>query len=631
MVKPLPILAAALLIAVPGCPAGQTAMPAAPRTVSELKQARIKTLVRRDPRARGLIEKIESKIAPGRPRSGEPEDTALGNVERAFYQIVMSSGALSEERLHAEVDLLEEMAGPFRQPGTQELKPLQDRYARVCALLEDQILIKDLEPALSLHDNFVRHTAMGLWDAGRIESELSRIEESVSKAPPIPYGRSELLRDLEGKRLAPPAKGSYVGVYAGPTIFPGELQLLSTQRPSLAVLGEATGGLLQADTADVAIQGPDGELLDLDRANRPDLHQPFSPPTSLWMKARLLEGHVPFINFDLPSPWAPAQDFISCYSAEAGKHEEVQSPYPCLHLPRYSLPPGKLLMIEDVLDGKLDEYFRRNLKIVASTRAPVCVGLFDAFDGPITDTAFGADGRTAYYLLVDPKLSRLSGDKLQQEATRRMAKGRLAGDAGAELRRYYGDPSVPDGPERVRDAWKHVRQLATAVGANAVSFYACAGPCHGNKKGLGSYPYAGAQDWNKLDYYYPGDGVMDWIGVSGAWIDAGKEARELAFSESVLPFLLEARSTRWNATPSLIRDLAPAREDPIAEPEWISACLQGLLPGDAPDLKAVFLRFPEELTLWSAESLSAYRRAVSSNPSYKHNLNLKPAQSASTP
>jgi hypothetical protein len=67
----------------------------------------------------------------------------------------------------------------------------------------------------------------------------------------------------------------------------------------------------------------------------------------------------------------------------------------------------------------------------------------------------------------------------------------------------YGDPTYPDGPERWRDAYRHIIDLFRAEGVDSVTWF-----FHPN---LTSHPDV---SWNIPVMYYPGDDYIDWIGVS---------------------------------------------------------------------------------------------------------------------
>lgn len=75
-------------------------------------------------------------------------------------------------------------------------------------------------------------------------------------------------------------------------------------------------------------------------------------------------------------------------------------------------------------------------------------------------------------------------------------------NGGGESDRY-GDPEEPDGPERFRDAFRHIVELMRESGADNITWV-----FHAN------WDDRPAEDWNALEQYYPGDEWVDWIGVS---------------------------------------------------------------------------------------------------------------------
>jgi len=84
---------------------------------------------------------------------------------------------------------------------------------------------------------------------------------------------------------------------------------------------------------------------------------------------------------------------------------------------------------------------------------------------------------------------------------------------GAGTLDAYGDPAYPDGPERFRDAYRHIIDLFKAEGANHITWF-----FHPDIQRIPN------QEWNSAKYYYPGDDYIDWIGLSvyGAQHDSDK-------------------------------------------------------------------------------------------------------------
>jgi hypothetical protein len=68
----------------------------------------------------------------------------------------------------------------------------------------------------------------------------------------------------------------------------------------------------------------------------------------------------------------------------------------------------------------------------------------------------------------------------------------------------YGDRDVADGPERFRDAYRHIVDICRSEGATNLTWF-----FHVD---VGAWP---KQPWNtRFANYYPGDAYVDWIGIS---------------------------------------------------------------------------------------------------------------------
>ena len=67
----------------------------------------------------------------------------------------------------------------------------------------------------------------------------------------------------------------------------------------------------------------------------------------------------------------------------------------------------------------------------------------------------------------------------------------------------YGSPRLADGPESFRDAYRRIVDICRAEGANDITWF-----FHVD---VGGWP---KKPWNRIAAYYPGDGYVDWIGIS---------------------------------------------------------------------------------------------------------------------
>ena len=134
-----------------------------------------------------------------------------------------------------------------------------------------------------------------------------------------------------------------------------------------------------------------------------------------------------------------------------------------------------------VIDGQFDSYIREVAQEVKAFGQPIMLGLSTEFDVR-SWFAYGEDGTTPFYLADD-----LTG--------------------------HYGDPTLPDGPERIRDMHKHVIDIFNEEGATNVSWFMYASSHYMN-------PDQENYDPNLYpSNFYPGDEYIDWVGQSAYYID----------------------------------------------------------------------------------------------------------------
>ncbi|HAZ14551.1 MAG: hypothetical protein A2X86_15580 [Bdellovibrionales bacterium GWA2_49_15] len=67
----------------------------------------------------------------------------------------------------------------------------------------------------------------------------------------------------------------------------------------------------------------------------------------------------------------------------------------------------------------------------------------------------------------------------------------------------YGDPTLADGPERFRDAYRHIIDIFKALNVDNVTWF-----FHVDAYGDPEV------SWNEMKNYFPGESYIDWIGVS---------------------------------------------------------------------------------------------------------------------
>lgn len=136
---------------------------------------------------------------------------------------------------------------------------------------------------------------------------------------------------------------------------------------------------------------------------------------------------------------------------------------------------------------------------------------------------------------------------------------------GAGASAGYGDPAEPDGPERFRDAYRHIIQVCRDEQATNLTWV-----FHVNHA---DYP---EEDWNRLEAYYPGDDWVDWIGVSVYGAQTPQEEEWFEFRP-----LLDAVYPRLEALaahkPIVLLEFGVAAGNPLGDQAaWAEAALADL-------------------------------------------------------
>lgn len=76
--------------------------------------------------------------------------------------------------------------------------------------------------------------------------------------------------------------------------------------------------------------------------------------------------------------------------------------------------------------------------------------------------------------------------------------------SGGKTTTDFGDPAKADGPERYIAAYRHIYHIFDSLKVNNITWVWCP-----------NYSSSPNEEWNKAESYYPGDDVVDWIGVDG--------------------------------------------------------------------------------------------------------------------
>ncbi len=137
----------------------------------------------------------------------------------------------------------------------------------------------------------------------------------------------------------------------------------------------------------------------------------------------------------------------------------------------------------------------------------------------------------------------------------------------------FGDPTKPDGPERFVAAYRRIVTLMRREGANNIVWV-----FHPN---AGDWP---EDAWNRFENYYPGDGFVDWIGVSAYGPQEPMDSDWETFRAQLDPWYARA-STLAPGKPIFIAEFGcTAGNAGIGADAWASAALDDILGGRYPRL-----------------------------------------------
>ena len=129
----------------------------------------------------------------------------------------------------------------------------------------------------------------------------------------------------------------------------------------------------------------------------------------------------------------------------------------------------------------------------------------------------------------------------------------------------YGDPDLPDGPEKFRDAYRQIIQITREEGADNITWV-----FHIDADDVPQ------EDWNRFENYYPGNEWIDWLGISVYGAGAPTDDECTSFRES-----MDATIPRIEALsadkPIVVLEFATAAYNPnCSQTEWTRAALSGL-------------------------------------------------------
>jgi beta-mannanase len=147
--------------------------------------------------------------------------------------------------------------------------------------------------------------------------------------------------------------------------------------------------------------------------------------------------------------------------------------------------------------------------------------------------------------------------------------------SGGSETKGYGDPTLADGPERFRDAYRHIVDVCWAEGTENITWV-----FHVND---GSFPQ---EPWNTMAAYYPGDDHIDWVGISA--YGAGQPGEEWRLFSNIMDAAYPELAAISKNKPLVVLEYGVV-DDPKTgdKASWIHDALGSVRSGRYPRIRAM--------------------------------------------
>ncbi len=138
----------------------------------------------------------------------------------------------------------------------------------------------------------------------------------------------------------------------------------------------------------------------------------------------------------------------------------------------------------------------------------------------------------------------------------------------------YGDPTLPDGPEKFIDAYQHIIDIFHNLEVDNITWV-----YHINTLSQPKEP------WNDIMSYYPGDSYIDWIGVS---VYGAQEPNEKWIEFNDLFDKTYEKITKTTNKPIAIVEFGAAEQnEQNKKAEWLNKSLSLICENNYPNLKGL--------------------------------------------
>lgn len=520
-------------------------------------------------------------------------------VKDAYYFDIVSSRIHETEKNIRQKDLeqaesnlavLRKMVknGPIEIEESKK-QALSDEFREFYREVAQKYFNYDIEKPLSRIENLYTDIEFSIVSYEEILEVLSVAKMEIVAAKLLDSGKANT---AFGKgKLLPPRRGAVFGIWSldYPTISP--------KNSLIKKLEEQTGIKIKMDNIVMELQNADGELQAFDD---PTLFPvtgktnslKIGPPVDILLLRTLANGAVPSIEF------------------HPHEHNSV-----AWHIGAFgrTMPENKWISMQDIIDGKIDNYLRHNAEILKQINKPLMFRTINEFNAyAMAWSTFGENGRTSIFDICN---GQGSYDKYLRSGKN------LISDAAANLKMdckdayiHYGSRDFPDGPERIRDMWKHIHDIFDEVGASNITWTAHSAPEHGAPNPV----FKKAEGWDKMENYWPGGNYIDWGGISGYTQTLEKDKNKQGTLFWTMGWWQEKiATTEWKTLPNILYEFsqipAPQKKDFI---NWIKILMSDYLPNDFKNIKAIQW-IPKNLPLENQKEVDIFKKHVAENPYWR--------------
>ena len=491
------------------------------------------------------------------------------------------------------IEKLEKMIryGPARfsnEEKEQLYKKFKDFYGKVA----QKYFTHNLTEPLTLIENFYPDLALGYLTYKDIAGILNEAEAGLKNALLLLEESGEKKSNYKLGKIIAPKEGAVFGMWNV-----HDLSLLPQHSRARDFL-DKTGQKSRLENIVLPIQDIEAGLQSLDDPMM--LPVPgesyglrIGPTTEIFILRTWASGAIPAIEFH-----PHEQNSVAWYLGGFGR----------------DIPEEKLILLQDIIEGKIDDYLKKQAEILRKYNRPLMFRTINEFNAyAAVWLLFGRDGRTSLFDLVNGDGTRTRIFKAARNYENTEEIFRQIGFDNQQAYNNYGDANIPDGPERIRDAWKHIRDIFDEAGTPGITWVAQAAPEHGAPNPL----FEKAKNWNIMRYYWPGGNYIDWGGISGynEVLEKNKNKRgTLYWTAQWWKDEIDAVPEEWGALPNILYEFSQTAGTQKKDFEnWIKTVMSDYLPGDFKNIKAINW-IPENIPLDTKLEIDIFKKYVTNNP-----------------